>query len=142
MKFFRFLLIFLVSLSFLISCEKKKDFEKSRVVRFHYGGYGDNVNGFIEGKANKIVTLDKIIGAGEFEVEINQSKKIKVNTEVDGSYLIEIPNGNYDLKYILKGYQPIIIKNYKSFDDQFTRIDVNFEQGNETQTFNAPKWEQ
>ncbi|AZI69827.1 hypothetical protein [Cloacibacterium normanense] len=142
MKFFRFLLIFLVSISFLISCEKKKDFEKSRVVRFHYGGYGDNVNGFIEGKAIKIVTLDKIIGAGKFEVEINHSKRIIVKTDLDGNYLIKIPNGNYDLKYILKGYQPIIIKNYKSFEDQFTRIDVNFEQGNETQIFNAPKWEQ
>ena len=133
MKFFRLLLIFLVSISFLISCEKKKDFEKSRVVRFHYGGYGDNVNGFIEGKAIKIVTLDKIIGAGKFEVEINHSKRIIVKTDLDG---------NYDLKYILKGYQPIIIKNYKSFDDPFTRLDVKYEQGKETQIFNAPKWEQ
>ena len=92
MKFFRLLLIFLVSISFLISCEKKKDFEKSRVVRFHYGGYGDNVNGFIEGKAIKIVTLDKIIGAGKFEVEINHSKRIIVKTDLDGNYLIKIPN--------------------------------------------------
>ena len=141
MKFFRLLLIFLVSISFLISCEKKKDFEKSRVVRFHYGGYGDNVNGFIEGNAMKIVTLDKIIGAGEFEVEINHSKKIKVNTEMDGSYFFNIENGTYNLKYILNGYEPIIIKNYKSVSDQVTTIDVNFEQGNETQTYIAPKWE-
>lgn len=123
----------------VFSCKSNK--ENTRISHFQYGGYGDSVVGTVQGNAMKIVTLDKIIGAGEFEVEINHSKKIKVNTEMDGSYFFNIENGTYNLKYILKGYEPIIIKNYKSVSDQVTTIDVNFEQGNETQTYIAPKWE-
>ncbi len=123
----------------VFSCKSNK--ENTRISHFHYGGYGDSVVGTVQGNAMKIVTLDKIIGAGEFEVEINHSKKIKVNTEMDGSYFFNIENGTYNLKYILNGYEPIIIKNYKSVSDQVTTIDVNFEQGNETQTYIAPKWE-
>lgn len=121
------------------SCKSNK--ENTKIIHFEYGGYGDTIVGTVKGNARKIVTFDKIIGAGEFEVEINHSKKINVRTEVDGSYFFEIPNGTYNLKYILNGYEPIIIKNYKSVDNQVTTIDVDFEQGNNTQIYITPKWE-
>ena len=135
------IVFFLVTTIFstFLSCKSNKD--NTNVSYFQYGGYGDTIVGTVQGNAMKIVTLDKIIPVLEFEVEINHSKKIKVNTEMDGSYFFNIENGTYNLKYILKGYEPVVIKNYKSVSDQVTTIDVNFQKGNETQTYIAPKWE-
>ena len=109
---------------------------------------GQHYNNLLQKDFNNGVTYDyEVLKKSDSPTDIAVSAIERIN---DGNLLNPLYGYNtfFDKEGLnsrtakLSLFDEDIIKNYKSFDDQFTRIDVNFEQGNETQIFNAPKWEQ
>lgn len=117
----------------------------SRVSTFHYGGFGDNLFATLHGSIfsnavdkNAAISVDSLYGVEMIIFDSTNTIFRKVRLESTASYSIEIPGGVYKIIFDKKGYQPIIITNYKSVADQLTQLDIILEKGYEIQYHEIP----
>jgi len=127
----------------LLSCANiQKQKLNSRVLYFHYGGYGDTVYATLEGT---IFLLDTSSGTQDSLTEV---PGVKIETlekhstsfsDSNGRFVITLDKGVFSFLLTKEGYQPLLIKHYVSDPDQYSEIKINLEQGTEQQTYIIPK---
>jgi len=127
----------------MISCTiKPSQEEKSRVIEFTYGGFGDTIYATLEGYVRSQATktpFDSMPPLKDVEITVEQTNQ-KVLTDEKGYFSIATTNSVYNLIVRKKGYQPLRIMNYASVDDQFSMVDVILEKGSVLQEYRIPDW--
>jgi hypothetical protein len=135
--------ILVLTIVFFTSCSiGQNQRPNSRVSYFQYGGYGDIIYSTLEGEIfyldTSLKTKDSITQLTGVAIKILENDKTLLS-DSNGQFVINLDKGVFSLLLTKDGFQPLLIKNYVSDPDQYSRIKIYLEKGKEQQAFMIPK---
>ena len=145
---YTFLFTFCVLLTMAVSCnspiQKKTSIKvsESSLLHFEYRGNGDTVFAMIDGT---VFAPDNLSPDGEprrplsgVTVTVTENKKM-TETDSQGQFSIGLGKGIYSLILTKKGYQTLMITNYRANPDQVSVADIMLVKGSVTQRSEIPQ---
>ncbi len=135
------LLIMAVSCNSPIQKKTSVKVHASSLLHFEYRGYGDTVFAMIDGT---VFAPDSLSPEGEpgrplsgVKVTVTENKKM-TETDAQGQFSIGLGKGIYSLILTKKGYQTLMISNYRADPDQVSVADIMLVKGSVTQRSEIP----
>jgi hypothetical protein len=132
-----------------ISIAQEKSNQKSRVISFHYTGYGDNLYAPFQGS---VFFTNPIFKAKDSIKPLTKARITAIDslgkvfkivlTDKNGKFNIDFPYGKYIIKIEKTGFQTLIVNNYFAIGDQVSFLDVILEKGIGIQKYRIEDWKE
>jgi hypothetical protein len=122
--------------------------ERSKVISFNYGGYGDNIYATLYGQiysSKRQGSTDSLVSLQGVKVVVTDSLNIVykiVKTDKGGNFRFELKGGKYKVAFEKTGFQPLTVYNYESHPDQVSDLTILLYKGNKRQDYTIAPWTQ